>query len=185
MEEKEYSEAVAEENTQKAEGKKSLTNDSKVSVFLLAVAAALWIFAPFFKGDFFRVTALEMLAGPIFQSWDTFTEAFFGKLSYTEYVQLMSQSREFWVAIAVVVCILLNVLAVTRNNRRNAVVFSALGIVAALAPMLELVFYMITAGVKIPAQLWYELLSGFAWGYWAIAVVMIAVGFVNRKKEEK
>ena len=37
MEEKEYSEAVAEENTQKAEGKKRLTNDSKVSVFLLAV----------------------------------------------------------------------------------------------------------------------------------------------------
>ena len=185
MEEKEYSEAVSEENTQKTDGKKSLTNDSKVSVLLLAVAAALWIFAPFFKGDFFRVTALEMLAGPIFQSWDVFTEAFFGKLSYTEYLQLMSQTREFGVSIAVAVCILLDVVAVTRNNRRNAVVFSALGFVVFLAPMLELVFYMITASVKIPAELWRELFSAFGWGYWAIAIVMIAVGFVNRKKEEK
>jgi len=184
MEHNEHSDAVLEETTQKTNSKKSLTNENKVSIFLLAVSSILWVFAPFFNGDGFRVTALEMLTGPIFRSWDVFTEAFFGEISYSEYLEMMSQSREFWIAIAAAVCILLGVVAVVRNNRRNAVVFSALGTVAFLAPMLELAFYIITTGAKIPANLLRVFFSAFGWGYWAIAAAVVAVGIVNRKKEK-
>ena len=185
MEENERSETVLEESAQETSGKKSLTNDNKISLVLLAVALILWVFAPFVVGDLFKTTALEMLVGPIFQSWDWFTEAFYGDLAYSEYIELMSLSRQFWVAIATVVYILLAAVASLRNNRRNAVVFSALGTVAFLAPMLELGIYVVKTGVTIPGEMLREFLGAFGWGYWAILVIIIAIGFVNRNKEPK
>ena len=170
-----------EETTQETVNKKGLTNENKVSIFLLAVAAIVWIFVPFFKGDLFRVTAMEMVFGPVFQSWSAFAEAYFGELSYDEYVKLMSQSREFWIVIATAGCVLLSVVASLRGRGKYAFVFSMAGIVAFIAPMLEIVFYMIKNGFMISANLWLGLFSAFDWGYWAIAVIFVVVAVLNRK----
>lgn len=185
MEHNEYSESVSEENNQETSGKKGLTNDNKVSLLILSVAAILWIFAPFIKGDLYRITALEFWAGPIFQSWTVYTEAFFGKISHSEYVEMMSLSREFWVAIAVGVFILLGIVASLRNNRRSVVIFCVLGFMACFAPMLEIVYYVIKTGEGIPEDLLRGFFSAFAWGYWTMAALFVAVGIINRAKEEK
>ena len=180
----EYNDAVLEENTQEVSGKKALTNENKVSIFLFAISAILWIFVPFFKGDAFRIRAVEMLTGPVFKSWDSFTEAFYGKLTYSEYMALMSLSREFWVAIAVGAFILLGMISCFRSNRRFAFLCAIFGILAFLAPMLEIAYYMLTAGVSIPAGVLLECLSGFDWGYWAGVAVFVAIGIVNREKRK-
>ena len=172
-----------EEKNQETTGKTGLTNDSKVSILLLAVAAIVWVFVPFFKGDMFRVTALEMLAGPIFESWDTFTQMYFGKLTYSEYVEMMSASREFWIAISACGCVVLGVVASLRSSRKYAFILSILGILASVAPMIEIVIYMIKSGFMIPAHLLLGLFGAFDWGYWMIAAIFVIVAILNRKKK--
>ena len=185
MEQVERNESVPEENTQEIGVRKGLTNDNKVSILLLSVAVILWIFAPFIKGDYYRTTALEFLAGPIFPSWKVYAEAFFGKMSHSEYVEMMSASREFWVAIAVGVFLLLGIVASLRNNRRLVVIFCVLGFIACFAPMLEIVFYVIKTGEGITEDLLRGFFSAFAWGYWIMPAVFVAVGIINRAKEQK
>ena len=172
-----------EESVQETAGKKGLTNENKVSIFLLAVAAIVWIFVPFFKGEMFLVTAMEMAFGPVFQSWDVFTESFFGELSYAEYLKLMSQSREFWIAIIAGGCVVLGVVASLRSSKKYAFIFSLVGILASVAPMLEIVIFMIKSGFMIPVKLLIEFLGAFDWGYWTIFVVFVAVAILNRKKK--
>jgi hypothetical protein len=174
-----------EEKNQETTGKTGLTNDSKVSLFLIGIALLLWIFAPFVNGDLYKITALEMLAGPIFKSWTWFTEAFYGKISYSEYIEVMSLTRQFWVAVAAVVYILLATVVCLRNNRRGAVVFSALGTVAFFVPMLELGIYAVTKDIEISESMMREFFSAFGWGYWVLIVIVVAIGVVNRSKEKK
>ena len=185
MEHNEHSETVLEENIQETSGKKQLTNDNKVSIILFAIAAVLWVFVPFFKGDAFQIRAVEMLVGPVFRSWDTFTEAFYGKLTYTEYMALLSLSREFWIAIAVGLFILLGIIASLRSNRRFTFWCIVFGVLVFLSPALEIGYYMITSGVSIPTSVLLEFLNAFDWGYWITAAVFVAIGIIIRDKREK
>lgn len=182
MEDNAQQTAAPEENIQEMTGKKEMTKENKVAVFLLAIAAIVWVFVPFYKTYYYHVTASEMLFGPIFRSWDVFTEAFFGSLSYGEYLELMSQTREFWIAVVAGSCILLGIFARLRNKENLAFACSVAGILAFLEPMLEVAYHMVVNSTKIPAYLWREFWSVFGWGYWTIAVIFVIVMIVNRKK---
>lgn len=159
----EKNESVLEEQTEQNAAKKGITNRNKVCLLLLGIALILWIFAPFYQSYYYKITAPEIISYA-FQD--------------TEYREVITETREFWISLVAGACIAIGFIALLKNKEKRMRVCSVVGILALAAPMLELVFYIVKNFEWLPKNLLGDFFSSFGWGYWGIAAIYLAVAFL-------